>query len=108
MLRIKSNVWLAVLLCLSVTQVSAQTLRDPTRPGAGVTSAGLGQGGQPLVLNSLMITNQSATAIINNKTFTTGDRVAGVRITRITQQGVWLADGRQLKLYPEVTATKGQ
>ncbi|WP_434086875.1 MSHA biogenesis protein MshK [Shewanella halotolerans] len=108
MLRIKISVCLLALLCLGLTQASAQTLRDPTRPGAGAPGSAQHQGGQKLVLNSLMITDQSATAIINNKTFTTGDRVQGVRITRITKQGVWLADGRQLKLYPEVTATKGQ
>ncbi|CAM3919710.1 MSHA biogenesis protein MshK [Shewanella aquimarina] len=106
MLRIKISVCLLALL--SLTQASAQTLRDPTRPGVGAPGSAQHQGGQKLVLNSLMITDNSATAIINNKTFTTGDRVQGVSITRITKQGVWLADGRQLKLYPEVTATKGQ
>ncbi|MCE9679781.1 MSHA biogenesis protein MshK [Shewanella sp. AS1] len=87
----------------------AQTLRDPTRPGIGVSSQGAGQtqGKEKLKLNSVLISNHTATAVFNNKLFKVGDALQGVKIVRIEQAGVWLADGRKFSLYPAVIGTKG-
>ncbi|WP_258405257.1 MSHA biogenesis protein MshK [Shewanella mesophila] len=90
--------------------VQSESLRDPTRPGVGSVSLSTNQQGtaEKLKLNSVLISGGNATAIFNNKIYTIGDSVQGVKIVRINNQGVWLSDGRQFALYPAVTETKGQ
>nr|WP_275658896.1 MSHA biogenesis protein MshK [Shewanella sp. Isolate11] len=88
--------------------VNAQPLRDPTRPGVGAVVEKSPQQQQKLKLNSVLLSGSSATAVFNNQLFTVGDKVQGVKIVRINNNGVWLADGRQFTLYQAVTETKGQ
>ena len=113
MLRIKVNP-LSALACMVLLKTScfvqAESLRDPTRPGVGSVSISKNQqdAAEKLKLNSVLISGGSATAIFNNKIYTIGDLVQGVKIVRINNQGVWLSDGRQFALYQAVTETKGQ
>lgn len=113
MLLNKMKSGLALLITCAgmlVITVQAQSLRDPTQPGVGAVSHSVSQqqGTDTLKLNSVLISDNSATAIFNNKMFTLGDRVQGVKIVRINASGVWLADGRHFTLYQAVTETKGQ
>lgn len=108
MLQTKAKLLLAVLLFTGVVQ--AQSLRDPTRPGVGAVTSASNNSAMTtqLILNSVVISGSSATAVFNNKMFTIGDSVQGVKIVRINAKGVWLADGRQFTMYQAVTGTKGQ
>ncbi len=92
----------------NISFASAQQLRDPTRPGVGAVVVHHEQKQERLVLNSVLLSGDNATAVFNNKVFTVGDRVQGVKIVRINNKGVWLADGRQFTLYQAVTETKGR
>ncbi|WP_258405064.1 MSHA biogenesis protein MshK [Shewanella psychrotolerans] len=113
MSRIKVNSLSALLfmvLLMATYFVQAQSLRDPTRPGIGGVSISENPQSvtEKLKLNSVLISSGSATAIFNNKIYAIGDLVQGVKIVRINNKGVWLADGRQFALYQAVTETKGQ
>lgn len=113
MFRIKIKPLSALLLAVPLTVIGfaqAQSLRDPTRPGVGaISSSNVQQASvEKIKLNSVLISGSGATAILNNKIYTLGDSVQGVKIVRINEQGVWLADGRQFTLYQAVKETKGQ
>ncbi len=115
MLLIKIRELALLLLALTLANISlanaqqvTQQLRDPTRPGVGAVVVQNTQKKEQLVLNSVLLSGNKATAIFNNKMFTVGDRVQGVKIVRINNEGVLLADGRQFSLYQAVTETKGR
>ncbi|MGL5047505.1 MAG: MSHA biogenesis protein MshK [Shewanella sp.] len=93
-----------LLLCLA-SSATAQALRDPTLPGKGhqVSSLGTQTDKQALVLNSIVRSENSAYAVINNKILSVGDRIQGVSLVRITPTSVVLSDGRKLVLFQAIT-----
>lgn len=102
--------WILVLLVLVLTvSVQAETLRDPTRPGreVGVASTAIPDKGHALQINSIVNAGTNSHAVINNQIYVVGDRVQGVKITRIGINSVSLADGRKLNMYQIITETKG-
>ncbi|WP_333473830.1 MSHA biogenesis protein MshK [Shewanella nanhaiensis] len=109
MFQVKVNLSLAMLLLAFAASTQAETLRDPTRPGRGggsstVSAQDMQRG---LTLNSVVNAGASSHAVINNQIFVVGDRVQGVKITRIGANSVSLADGRKLSMYQTITETKG-
>lgn len=103
MLRNKPYIFI-VLMSLSLS-VSAETLRDPTLPGKGDTGAIAVNQTQhrPLVLNSIVSSNGSAYAVINNKIVALGGSIQGVKVVRIDTSSVSLSDGRKLTLFQTIT-----
>lgn len=110
MFQVKVN-WILAALVFVLTTVSAQaeTLRDPTRPGIGnsVESVSILDKSSALQLNSIVSAGIHSHAVINNQIYVVGDRVQGVKITRIGINSVSLADGRKLTMYQIIIETKG-
>lgn len=85
----------------------AQVLNDPTRPPAGISSTDSGDSaaGGP-VLQSVMITPTTRTAIIGGETVKLGGKYGDARVIKITESEVVLrsATGTEtLRMYPDVT-----
>ncbi|HDS1196650.1 MSHA biogenesis protein MshK [Shewanella algae] len=96
-----------MLLALLCSQdLAAASLRDPTMPAQGVNLPAKEQGGQGLVLSSLLSGPQGKRAVINNQIYRQGDRIQGVVLSRIDQDSVLLADGRRLYLFQAITERK--
>jgi MSHA biogenesis protein MshK len=86
--------------------LAAASLRDPTMPALGVNLPAKEQGGQGLILSSLLSGPQGKRAVINNQIYLQGDRIQGVVLSRIDQDSVLLADGRRLYLFQAITERK--
>lgn len=96
-----------ILLALLCSQgLAAASLRDPTMPAQGVNLPAKEQGGQGLILSSLLSGPQGRLAVINNQIYRQGDRIQGVVLSRIDQDSVLLADGRRLYLFQAITERK--
>ncbi|MCU7975091.1 MSHA biogenesis protein MshK [Shewanella sp. SW36] len=96
---------ISMLLLVSSTMVSAESLRDPTLPGKGFAVQGHASQtqDQALVLNSIVSSGNTAYAVINNKILSVGDSVQGLSIVKITPTYVSLSDGRKLTLFQAIT-----
>lgn len=94
-------------MCFSL---NAASLRDPTLPGAGstATSSAAVKVDKTLTLNSVVLKQSGAFAVINNEIYTKGQRVQGVKIVQIGKDAVSLADGRKLTMFKAITEIKGQ
>lgn len=94
-------------MCFSL---NAASLRDPTLPGAGssATSSAAVKVDKTLTLNSVVIKQSGAFAVINNEIYKKGQRVQGVKIVQIGKDTVSLADGRKLTMFKAITEIKGQ
>lgn len=111
MLPKKISALLIAFLCSTIGFSSnATALRDPTLPGnfSGKTDVETDSSNNTLVLNSVVKNNASAYAVINNQIFTLGERVKGVKIVKIADDSVSLADGRKLTMFQAITDFKGQ
>lgn len=96
-----------ILLAMLCSQgLAAASLRDPTMPAQGVNLLAKEQGGQGLILSSLLSGPQGRRAVINNQIYRQGDRIQGVVLSRIDQDSVLLADGRRLYLFQAITERK--
>lgn len=98
----------AVALALGAT-AHAQALADPTRPPAGVRSGGAGGRGtsEPgdLVLQSVIISETSRSAIINGEHVMLGGKIGPARLIKVSEAAVVVLTGdarRTLKLFPGV------
>jgi hypothetical protein len=96
---------LALVLAAGVTW--CQGLSDPTKPPADFyTSAGSaqpGEGGGPLVLQSVLIYPDARSAIISGEHVLLGQRVGSLQLVKVAETEVVLSDGgvrRTLKLFP--------
>ncbi|WP_346347752.1 MSHA biogenesis protein MshK [Shewanella gelidimarina] len=89
--------------------LSADSLRDPTLPGAGasITNTATVSSNKALVLNSILIKQSGSFAVINNEIFKQGQRVQGVKIVHIDKDTVSLADGRKLTMFKAILEIKG-
>lgn len=101
---------LAMLICVTLPGY-AQGMTDPTRPP--VTSdtgdAGLSAEAVP-ELQSVLISPQRAEAIISGRAVKLGDKVGDARVTKITEDGVVLRNGKDmqvLKLFPNIEKRSG-
>lgn len=84
----------ALLLSLLGTQANADGLADPTRP-PGATRRTTAEALQPLRVEAVLRSAERRLAIVNGKVVRTGDRVSGVLILEILDDGVrYLRDGR--------------
>jgi MSHA biogenesis protein MshK len=97
----------ALALALAAGATRGQGLSDPTRPPADFyLSAGPaqpGEGGSPLVLQSVLIYPDARSAIISGEHVLLGQRIGSLRLVKIAETEVVLMDGavrRTLKLFP--------
>jgi hypothetical protein len=97
----------ALALALAAGATRSQGLSDPTRPPADFyLSAGPaqpGEGGSPLVLQSVLIYPDARSAIISGEHVLLGQRIGSLRLVKIAETEVVLMDGavrRTLKLFP--------
>ncbi|BDM63082.1 hypothetical protein NFHSH190041_05340 [Shewanella sp. NFH-SH190041] len=103
MLQIKPFVSLVALLMCS--NALAQPLKDPTRPAVVTGKQSRGpviRTDTGLVLNSIVKSPQQSYAVINSRIYHLGSSVRGVRIMKISEDHVLLADGRRLTLFTSV------
>jgi hypothetical protein len=90
------------------TAAQAQTLGDPTRPPAGQRGGGSGRAtGDPagLVLESVIISEASRSAIISGEHVVLGGKIGPARLIKVSEAAVVLLTGdsrRTLKLFPGV------
>ena len=79
-------------------------LKDPTKPvnNAAPRSQKTRTGGN-LKLNSVVIQTTQSYAVINNRIYHRGQKVRGIRITKITEDHVLLANGRKLTLFKSLS-----
>ena len=99
-------IFAAALLASTPALAGGPQPADPTRPAGGpAVIAPIGaQKKQPLFLSSLLISPQRRIAIINGKSLSEGERIAGERILSITDTGVQLEGSRgvyTLSLHPK-------
>jgi MSHA biogenesis protein MshK len=94
---------------LGAAQVQAQALSDPTRPPPGARgSAGTRSGPSEsagLVLQSVIISDTSRSAIISGEHVMLGGKIGPARLVKVSETAVVLLTGdsrRTLKLYPDV------
>lgn len=100
------------LLALYSVQVSAQTLRDPTRPAiTSQQSAPLAPGAAeaPQVGLSMVVTaKEGVLALFNGKLLRTGDRIEAGVVVRIAQDAMFVRNSaglvERLPLYPGLIA----
>ena len=98
-----------VLVCaMSLPQVLAETLRDPTQPPADPNAgaaAGRAQVAPPRVLRSIRIAAHDQVATIGGTRVRVGDSVGQAKVVAIRSNEVVLSEAsvtRTLKLYPGV------
>ncbi|MEW6676833.1 MAG: hypothetical protein AB1421_02840 [Pseudomonadota bacterium] len=95
-----------VLLVTLATQPAWAGLADPTRPPPGQGSDAGGDTAPPaLVVSTVFLMGKRPYAIVDGMTVRVGDRLCEARVTRIDEQGVWLAENggkRLLKLLPDI------
>lgn len=105
----RTSLEIATVLALATAAGAAwcQGLSDPTKPPADFyQSAGPaqpGEGGGPLVLQSVLIYPDARSAIISGEHVLLGQRVGNLRLVKVAETEVVLLDGavrRTLKLFP--------
>lgn len=69
------------LVC--ATAIHAESLRDPMRPWDREASVVAAAPGVPLSLSAILFSDERRVAIVNGRTVSEGDLVAGVRVHRI-------------------------
>jgi MSHA biogenesis protein MshK len=95
-------------LVLTAGTAFAQGLSDPTKPPAGLYGGAgaprLGEAGDPLVLQSVLIYPDARSAIISGEHVWLGQKLdGGMRLVKVAETEVVLLDGAQrrtLKLFP--------
>ncbi|WOT04800.1 MSHA biogenesis protein MshK [Shewanella youngdeokensis] len=104
------NGLLLVICSTFCISASAASLRDPTLPGSGVivASNSAASVSKTMTLNSVVVKHNSAFAVINGQIYKQGQRVNGVKIMKIDEDTVSLADGRKLKMFEAIIEIKGQ
>lgn len=104
MLRNKVSAIVVLPLALWLSSVvSADALRDPTLPSQGAQMSAATGATSQWRLSSVVNSGNRAYAVIDNKIYSLGDRVHGVKIVTITDNTVSLSDGRKLSMFPAVT-----
>jgi hypothetical protein len=103
-LRARVGVVVALALC---AVGPAGAIDDPTRPPAGLRSEGgkRTDGDGSLVLESVMISGSSRSAIISGKHVMLGGQIGPGRLVKVSEGAVVLLIGsgqRRLELYPGV------
>ena len=101
---------LALAGVLSGTSASAvaQGLADPTRPPAALGMEQMAEAGTAPagpVLQSILISQRRAEAIVSGRVVRVGDKVGDAKVARITETEVLLREGKNLqvlKLFPNV------
>lgn len=86
--------WLALWGCLLSLPVQAEVLQDPTAPLAG-TSRGAGPAkaaGLPR-LQSIILGNGPALAVLNGRSYRVGQQIDGYRLVSISADSVVLEEG---------------
>jgi MSHA biogenesis protein MshK len=109
----------ALLLCASQI-AAAEPLPDPTRPSIDLSSGGNGTGGavdaspvEPVQqgLQSIIISPQYRSAIINGETVSLGGKFGDSRLVEVRENSVVLqnAQGRRvMELFPKVSIRKNE
>lgn len=94
--------WL-LLICFGITNVQAETLRDPTQPSSNKPMLESAQDSETLSEMALKLTaiihnKDYKQAIINGRSFAEGQRVLGYKVVLISQNHVELvgSDGKQI------------
>ena len=86
--------------------VAAPAIEDPTRPPPGLGAIASHAGGDDaLVLESVLISDASRSAIISGKHVMLGGRIGSARLVKVNEGAVVLVIGgtqRRLELYPGV------
>jgi MSHA biogenesis protein MshK len=67
--------------------VSADTLRDPTRP-PDAQSAFVAPGSQPIRVEAILSSRERMLAIVNGKVVRAGDRIGDARIDEVMNDGI--------------------
>lgn len=98
MMRYKLLCW---LLCASVL-ANAQEARDPTVPPAAVRSAAADMGTPVSEIEGMtvLVRDGKTYLMVGSRWYGVGDKVGQMRIDRITENEVWLHDGRALLKVP--------
>jgi hypothetical protein len=100
------RVALAAALGLCTLMQPASALDDPTRPPAGVRTAVSPRGpSEGLVLQSVIISPSSRSAIISGEHVLLGGKIGAARLVNVSEGAVVLLIGnsqRRLELYPGV------
>jgi len=105
-----------IILGLALFMVSfagtAQKLRDPTRPDAGVpdkaprSATKKSKPQAKMVLQTILIAEDRQSAVISGRLMTVGDTISGFRLSEIRAGEVVLRNGRSntrtLRLFPDV------
>ena len=94
------------LLCAAPGIASAESLTDPTKPPAEVSTSVASQGGS---LRSIFISPTHRAAIIDGQTVELGAKHGDIRLIEVSESGVVLqgSQGRQiLELFPGVEIRK--
>jgi hypothetical protein len=96
-----------IALIMAASSTALLALDDPTRPPPGLRGA-TGKpvpGDQALVLQSVIISPSSRSAIISGEHVMLGGRIGGARLVKVSEGAVVLLVGgsqRRLELYPGV------
>lgn len=100
----KANYYILLMLLGSHFTLAAE-LRDPTRPyhSSGTVSAG---GHIYAKLNSIIVADDQATAVVNNRIYRLGQKVRGIKITQINRHSIKLANGQVITLFKSITNKK--
>lgn len=105
--------WVSAALCAGPVAVFAQTLTDPTRPPAEISSSGVVQAvtQKDSGLQTIIISPTRRAAIINGRTVELGAKLGDARLVGISESVAVLerAQGRQvLALFPGVEINRKQ
>lgn len=96
----------AVMACSAARGLSAQELVDPMRPPAGLAFGDVAPAAEiGPVLQSVIISQRRAEAIISGRTVKVGDKIGEATIVKIVEGEVVLREGkdlRALKLFPNI------
>lgn len=90
--------------CLWSFQLSAQTLKDPTRPPFYLHHSGATHVQAETELQSVLVSPNRKVAIIQGRTVQVGDMVGDARVVAIAETQVTLREAggeRILRLYPQ-------
>lgn len=88
--------WLTLLCCLLGPVAQAEVLQDPTEPLDGMNSqagATASQSAGLPTLQSVMLGNGPALAVLNGKSYRVGQQVEGYRLVSISADAVVLEKG---------------
>ncbi|MBY5993138.1 general secretion pathway protein GspB [Ferrimonas balearica] len=80
----------------------AEAAQDPTRPPAWL-AAPVAESRPAGVLQSILVEGDNRLAVIDGETFREGDPYGQSRVRSIRRDGVVLADGQILSLFPKLS-----